>query len=271
MTKLDEIGFWSEIKLEIVSKYAKAYSTILAKQPRFRHVYIDAFSGAGIHMSKEDGALIPGSPLNALRVEPPFAHHYFIDLASDKVEFLREWVGERQDIDIYEGDCNSVLLEKVYPNIRYQDWKRALCLLDPYGLHLKWDVIYTAGHLKTIDMFLNFPVLDMQRNVLWKNPDMVKKSQLERMNAFWGDDSWKEYAYYETENLFGEKILSKGKIGPVVAAFRERLRNVAGFKFVPAPLPMRGESTQPYYYLYFASHNETGAKIAGEIFSKYRN
>ncbi len=30
--QFDEIGYWSEVKLDIVKKYAKAYSTIVAKQ-----------------------------------------------------------------------------------------------------------------------------------------------------------------------------------------------------------------------------------------------
>jgi three-Cys-motif partner protein len=50
----DKIGYWSEIKLEIVREYAKAYSTILSaqKNPKLTHVYIDAFSGPGEHISK---------------------------------------------------------------------------------------------------------------------------------------------------------------------------------------------------------------------------
>ncbi len=32
----DEIGSWSEIKLEIVRKYAAAYSTIMTKQPSIK-------------------------------------------------------------------------------------------------------------------------------------------------------------------------------------------------------------------------------------------
>ena len=32
-TKLDEIGYWSEIKLDIIKKYAVAYTKILNKQP----------------------------------------------------------------------------------------------------------------------------------------------------------------------------------------------------------------------------------------------
>ena len=46
--RFDEIGYWSEVKLDIVRKYVKAYSTIMAKQASIRrHIYIDAFAGAG--------------------------------------------------------------------------------------------------------------------------------------------------------------------------------------------------------------------------------
>jgi three-Cys-motif partner protein len=52
--QFDEIGDWSELKLEILKKYATAYSTILSAQTKasFSHVYIDAFAGAGQHVSK---------------------------------------------------------------------------------------------------------------------------------------------------------------------------------------------------------------------------
>jgi len=54
--KLDEIGNWTEVKLDIVRGYASEYSKILAKQqkPRLDHVYIDAFAGAGVHVRKTD-------------------------------------------------------------------------------------------------------------------------------------------------------------------------------------------------------------------------
>ncbi len=41
--QIDEVGNWSEIKLEIIQKYAVAYSTILSKKKNLHHVYIDAF------------------------------------------------------------------------------------------------------------------------------------------------------------------------------------------------------------------------------------
>ncbi len=53
-SKYDEIGYWSEIKLDIIKDYAAAYSRILSSQknPNFYHIYIDAFAGAGKHISK---------------------------------------------------------------------------------------------------------------------------------------------------------------------------------------------------------------------------
>lgn len=41
--KFDEVGRWTEIKLEILRKYAQAYSTILTRQIRLEHFYIDGF------------------------------------------------------------------------------------------------------------------------------------------------------------------------------------------------------------------------------------
>ena len=61
--KLDEIGYWSEIKLDIIKKYAAAYSKIMNNQPYIkRYQYIEGFAGAGIHISKNTNEFIAGSP-----------------------------------------------------------------------------------------------------------------------------------------------------------------------------------------------------------------
>jgi three-Cys-motif partner protein len=80
--KFDEIGYWSVLKLEILKKYATAYTTIMRaqKKPSYHNSYIDAFSGAGTHLLKKTGEPVAGSPLNALAVVPPFSHFHFIDL-----------------------------------------------------------------------------------------------------------------------------------------------------------------------------------------------
>ncbi|HVO79351.1 MAG TPA: three-Cys-motif partner protein TcmP [Terriglobales bacterium] len=164
--QFDEIGYWSEIKLEIVRDYAAAYSRILNRK-NLSHIYIDAFAGAGQHISRSTGESVPGSPSNALNVQPPFREYHFIDLDVARVESLQRIAGTRNDVYIYEGDCNEVLIKTILPTLHYESYRRALCLLDPYGLDLNWDVMFQAGQLGTVDMFLNFPVMDMNRNALW--------------------------------------------------------------------------------------------------------
>jgi len=56
----------------------------------------------------------------------------------------------------------------------------------------------------------------------------------------------------------------------IVAAFRDRLRRVAEFQFVPEPLPMRNRNNAVVYYLFFASPKPVAEKIIEEIFAKYR-
>ena len=268
--QFDEIGNWSELKLEILRKYAVAYSTILSAQTKASlfHVYIDAFAGAGQHLSKATQEFVPGSPLNALAVQPNFREFHLIDIAPEKIEYLRELIGARNDVFIYQGDCNEILLRDVFPHVRYDQYRRGLCVLDPYGLHLDWKVISTAGGMRSLDLFVNFPVQDMNRNVFWHNPELVDETQISRMNLFWGDESWRDVVYETKRNLFN--FPEKEPNEEIAQAFRQRLKEKAAFDFVPEPLAMRNSKGAIVYYLFFASQNKTAEKIAREIFGKHQ-
>jgi len=270
----DEIGYWSEIKLEIIEKYALAYSTVFSS-PNYRylqHVYIDAFAGPGTNISKTSKGQVRGSPQIVLDINPPFKEYYFIDINGDKVAELNKIVANRPEAHVLKGDCNKRLLTDVFPKVKQEDYRRGLCLLDPYGLNLKWEVIETAGKKGSIEIFLNFPVMDMRRNVLLSNPKDATSSNITRMDAFWGSHSWSDIAYFQTQDLFGDFVDVKQKnIKLVTSAFRERLLEVAQFKYVPQPIPMRNTKSSILYFLFFASNNKTGNKILTDIFNKYRD
>jgi len=269
--KFDEIGYWSEIKLDIINLYAKAYSNILSRHENLQHIYIDAFAGSGMHISRTTGSLVRGSPQIALDITPPFKEYYFIDTDINKVNALKKLTLNRPEAHVIYGDCNSKLLTDVFPKVMYKDFRRGLCLLDPYGLDLKWEVINRAGEMKSIDMFLNFPVMDINRNVLWSNPEDVDPADIIRMNAYWGDDSWSEVAYRLITNLFGEVVGIKETIRTFVSSFQKRLKEVAKFRYVPQPLPMRNSIGATVYYLFFASQQQVADRIIKDIFNKYRN
>lgn len=264
--KFDEIGYWSEVKLDIVKKYAQAYSTILS-QKKLKHIYIDAFAGPGRHISRKTGEFIPGSPENALNIQPPFEEYHFIDLNPHKVAELQKIKGQRKDVFVYPGDCNQVLMKDIFQRLHYENYRRGLCLLDPYGLHLNWEVIETAGKMGTVEIFLNFPVADMNRNTLWRNPEGVDEDDIKRMTAYWGDESWRDIAY--TDDLFGNPLKEPNRV--IADGFRDRLKRKAGFKYVAEPVPMRNSNRAVIYYLFFASQQPVADKIIKDIFNTYKD
>jgi three-Cys-motif partner protein len=125
--------------------------------------------------------------------------------------------------------------------------------------------------MRSVDIFLNFPIADMNRNVLLKKPQRVQASQIKRMNSYWGDDSWKDIAYKESSQrqLFGDTEHKKVRNEAVAEAFRSRLKKEAGFKKVPNPMAMRNTQNAIVYYLFFASQKLIAEDIVTHIFKKY--
>src|SRR5207253_3124900 len=106
------------------------------------------------------GQMVSGSPLNALLVAPQFGEYHFIDLDGGRTAKLMELSAGHQNVQVHAGDCNQILLERVFPRCLWEDRHRALCLLDPYGLHLDWKVLTTAGQMKSVEVFYNFMIMD---------------------------------------------------------------------------------------------------------------
>ena len=270
--KLDSIGTWSQAKHAVIARYVAAYAQILGNQGYLKFHYIDGFCGAGESTSKDTGAILKGSPLHALGTESPFTSYYFIDSDKGKTEHLRQICDEKypnREIHIKTGDSNKIIKE-ILPKFSYKGYDRILCLLDPYGLHLAWDVIVQLGHLGKsggkgiVDIMINFPIMDINRNYAPRNPSAVPK-EAQRMDTFWGDDSWRTSLYKERGLL---NLPEKVDYENLVNAYCERLKKKAGFKFVPKPVKFTNTINAPIFYFCFASHNRTASKVATHLYKK---
>jgi len=270
--KLDEIGIWSEIKLAILREYASAYTRLLKAKTWCKGLtYVDAFAGAGVHVAKTTGKMVPGSPLNALYVQPPFDRIVLIDVDSEKADSLTKLCGHDKRVEILSGDCNDVLSDRIAPSLPYSSYWRGLCILDPYGIHgktLKWKTVKQLADLNTVDIFLNFPVMDINRNTLRKRLDAATTQDIVAFTEFWGGQEWKDKMYQP--DLFDE-LEKVGTNRTLAGAFQERLRDVAGFKFVPEPILMKNTKGGELYYLFFASHQPVAQEIVEDIFNKHRS
>jgi three-Cys-motif partner protein len=267
---LDRLGEWSQLKHEILEQYAQRYTTILRKQRLIKKfVYVDGFSGAGTAVDRASGQLVLGSAQRMLQVQPPFHEYHFIELNTTKAQELERRTEGRSDVFVYTGDCNEILTKTVLPRCRWSDYARGLCLLDPYGLTVSWQLLTEIAEAKSFEIIFNFMIVGANRNVFWKHPERLTPERLALADRVWGDRSWTNAVYRQIPGLFGpmpEKVPNED----VVQAYCERLRSIAGFAYVPDPIPMQNTKGATLYYLIFAGHNQTGAKIIEHIFRRFR-
>lgn len=92
------------------------------------------------------------------------------------------------NLKVHVGDSNEILPDQILPTMTYDSFRKGLLFLDPYGLHLDWRVVEAAGKTDCVDVLINFPVMDINRNALRRDVSAVDATQVERMNRFYGAD-----------------------------------------------------------------------------------
>jgi three-Cys-motif partner protein len=269
----DLIGPWSEDKLRLLGKYLDAYTRIMQGQTWCRngYHYIDAFAGTGRARARDEERYIDGSPRVALTIEHPFHSYTFIEKTPWRIQRLCELKDEfpDRDIRIREGDCNRIITTKLTPYIRYERFNRGLIFLDPFSMEAEWTTIEKIAKTRALEIFLNFPVMALNRTVLRNDPNKLTEAQIERMNRFWGSTEWRGDVYEQVPTLFGtvEMKIRRTTGRRLGRLFKERLEQV--FPHVTDPLVMTNSKNAPLYCLILAGHNQTGVEIVRKIFARY--
>ena len=145
-----------------------------------------------------------------------------------------------------------------------------------YASSTRMELISNGRPLPPLDIpkrwILNFPLMDINRNAARKVIELSDPNQGEKLTKIWGDDSWKELAYTVQEQLFDKPILVKIRGNETLKqGFMGRLKNQAGFSYVPEPILMRNQQGGPLYFLFFAAHKPIAQSIAQDIFRKWGN
>lgn len=279
-------GDWTEQKLECVSKYLHAYTTIMNRQ-QFHYAYIDAFAGTGYReMENDEDAdelMFPdlvssevvdfhdGSARNALEVESPFMKYIFIEKDATRYAELEELRKEFLLKDRFSEDMIECLCQDANDYLKdlcRKSWKshRALVFLDPYGMQVDWKTIESIAQTQAIDLWILFPLGTVNR--LLKRNGEIRPSLRERLDLFFGEPDWYDVFYQLAEQIsfFDEEQWQKtGNIFTTIEQyFIERLQGI--FKDVATnPLPLRNSKNVPLYLLCFAAGNPKGGPTAVRI------
>ena len=290
-------GDWTEQKLDCVSKYLHAYTTIMNKQ-QFHYAYIDAFAGTGYRemendedadelmfpdlVSSEVVGFYDGSARNALEVELPFMKYIFIEkdatryaeLEELRKEFLLKDRFSEGMIECLREDANDYLKDLCRKN-----WKshRALVFLDPYGMQVEWQTIESIAKTQAIDLWILFPIgMGVSRTL--KNDGEMGSSERLTLDQFFGRDDWFDEFYQlpRQGSLFNEEGEMEKRddiLAEIEQYFLKRLESVFA-RVAENPLPLRNSNNSLMYLLCFAAGNPkapSALEIAEDILKKMRD
>jgi len=281
-------GDWTKTKLEVLSKYLSAYTTILKKYPTYKIAYIDAFAGTGTiknkNMNKSDDGLfadeiysdeemqeyIKGSATISLSIKPQFDKYIFIEIEPNKAKILQDVI-ENEFNDLKE----KVLIENKDSNIVLRDlckkdWQkhRALVFLDPFAMEAEWETIEAIGNTRAIDLWILFPLGVSVNRLLMKKRDEIPENWSNALDKLFGNHDW-YHEFYETkvnQTLFEEEEITykTATFDKIADFYIKRLKTIfAGV--LEEPLYLYNSTNNPLFLLCFAAGNPKGSKTAIKI------
>jgi three-Cys-motif partner protein len=154
-----------------------------------RRAYIDLMAGPGRCIGRDGGEEFDGSPMLALKSEPPFAIVVFVEAdEADAAALNTRTAHDASRRKVLTKDCNAAA---TIAEIRQIVSPRTLtlCFVDNLGLNVTFDTIagLVAGN-RPIDFIFTLQVNDLTRNI----DDAMASAEGDRFDAFFGSPKWRE-------------------------------------------------------------------------------
>jgi three-Cys-motif partner protein len=265
-------GGWTEAKMEIVVKYAKAYLTIMNKQDWVKTLYFDGFAGSGHIEASEEKEAIKGTALRILEIDEPkpFDIYYFVEKDRKNKEALEAAIKEvypHKKAPVVQEDCNKKLIDMAN-FLKKNKAYRALAFIDPYGMSVNWESI--AGLEKLgIDLWILVPT-GLGVNRLLKNDSKIPEAWLKKLEVFLGlnrDEILKHFYSHKTVNtLFGEETFINKEVQVIQKIgdlYTKRLKTIFGY--VSESYVMKNSTNSIMYHFMMATNNKAGFNLANDI------
>jgi three-Cys-motif partner protein len=210
-------GQHTELKLSIIEKYLRAYSSALRN--KFSELwYIDAFAGTGKRTVKVEAkgedlfeSKAPesveqrrGSAQIAIDIEPPFHRLIFIESKPKYCKALRELAAEysARDIMVVEEDANL----SIQRELAGSNWtsSRAVLFLDPYGMEVDWETLVAIAATRAIDVWFLFSLSGLYRQAT-RRSDKITEEKRAALTKMFGSDEWERELYSDRgqADMFG--------------------------------------------------------------------
>jgi three-Cys-motif partner protein len=272
-------GKWTEEKIDVFIKYAKAYLTVMKPRPYFKLLYFDGFAGSGIIDPTEDGdpyELIQGVATRILDiVEPrPFDAYYFVEknkVNALKLDRLIKANYPNKQAWVANEDCNKKLISlAAYMRQPNNKNLRALAFIDPYGMQLSWNSLLSLQAIP-MDTWILVPTgIGVGR--LLRNDGQIEPAWMNRLKDFLGMEEAEIMDHFyqrkTTATLFGdhETILKNPQANERIAAlYTKRILDANIFKYVSKPRILKNSIGMTMYHFIMCTNNPVALNIANTI------
>jgi len=259
----DEIGSWTELKLDYIRRYLNAYSNILKSGNYQEYYFIDGFASYGICRCRISKKTIYGSPLIALSVKPPFTKYFFIELEEEKIIKLKEIAKKhfpKANIVLIIGDCN-IKIDSVLEQIG--EYTPFITLFDPQAGDLYLRTIQKISQKKKAEVLINFPFgMAIRRYMPLTTGKTINKYMQIKLTEIFGNNDWQQI-YLERK---------KGVLSPTIALKKYLdlyLHNLlkSGFKYY-AVKNIKNSKGNHIYYLIFVTNHIRGLEKMKDVITK---
>lgn len=221
-------------------------------------VYVDTHGGSGkVQLEGQSSQWVDGSPLIAGKWTPQFPCH-IVEIDPNRYGSLCASTSSCTNVSSYNGDCNN-LIASILSKIR--KWQKfVFCFIDPESLvyrgndgdydQLRADTVRTIAAFPRTELLLNFPLESLLRCAgdYYNNPNEQRAiSTAERVTTFMGSETWKNLAPNRRDRKDFLELYMNEMLTP--------------YQYKGAILIRSQQNNLPLYYLVYATHNFTAAKI----------
>ncbi|HEX8083442.1 MAG TPA: three-Cys-motif partner protein TcmP [Solirubrobacteraceae bacterium] len=261
-------GYWTEVKLQILSDYLDAFLT--ACQSQREVIYLDAFAGDGHGLSRVTGQVFEGSALRALNARGRngngFTRLRYFERESKAAQLearLRAGYPGR-DIRVYGGDCNTRLHDAL-DDLRDVSWAPTFAFVDPDGLEVDWQTLemlaaHKRGSKYKTELWLLFASPALMRVLGLRTP--ITADAASQITRLFGTTGWQPiHDLRRTGQVSAEEARNE-----FVNLMRWRLENDLGYVRTHA-LHLKSDRGVPLYHMIFATDNPAGDRIMSAIYA----
>jgi spore photoproduct lyase len=255
------VGAWAKDKYFYLKRYIEIFTSAMKDKWKGELYYIDLFAGCGKCRVRETFEEIDGSALVSLSVKYPFKKHIMGELDSEALDALKKRVEEtphKDRVKIIPGDCNEKI-GKIIAEI--PERSLSLAVVDPTGLHIKFETLKKLTERLRIDLIITFPEgMDIKRNL-----SKYMKQSHGILDDYIGDEDWRQLFPKDVKGI--NQLTSTHIEENLIGYYRKNLGKLS-YKEIRSGDEILIRSSQknlPLYYLLFASKHPLGHTFWNKI------